>query len=58
MSVQGLCQICESRPASEQCPRCGTLTCEVHFDQDLGFCANCAAEVRGGERPDRDDIVR
>ena len=58
MSVQGLCQICESRQATEQCQRCGAMVCTVHYDRELGFCANCAAEVGGRDRPDRDDIVR
>lgn len=52
MSVSGLCQICESRPAQEQCENCGTLACDQHYEADLGLCAECAAQAR----PDRGDV--
>jgi hypothetical protein len=53
VSVTGLCQVCESARAVEQCRRCGTLVCRDHFDADTGFCVDCAREARGG-RSDSD----
>jgi hypothetical protein len=47
MSLQGLCQICESAPANYQCRRCGTLVCPAHYDDATGLCTECAAENRG-----------
>lgn len=58
MSVSGLCQICESRPAQERCPNCGTFACEQHFDRGLGLCADCAATARQDERGDDTGIHR
>lgn len=59
MSTSGLCQICESRPAEEQCRNCGTFTCQRHYEDDLGLCAECAAQADPGQGdgqpdPDRD----
>ncbi|MFA9417758.1 MULTISPECIES: hypothetical protein [Natrialbaceae] len=54
MSVSGLCQICESRPAQQRCPNCGTLACDVHYDDELGLCADCAAQAQPGQRDDVD----
>ena len=56
MSVQGLCQICEARPASERCENCGALTCQVHYERGPGLCADCAAQARPGRDPNRDDV--
>lgn len=47
MSVQGLCQICESAIANYQCRRCGALVCSAHYDEERGLCTECAADVRG-----------
>jgi len=58
MSVSGLCEICESRQAEYGCDRCGTMTCELHFDQSRGVCATCARQMGdpvGGGREDHDD---
>jgi hypothetical protein len=49
MSVTGLCQICERGEAVHQCPRCGALVCETHWDAGTGRCVECAAETRGRE---------
>ncbi|WP_254525495.1 hypothetical protein [Natrinema caseinilyticum] len=57
MSVSGLCQICESRPAQHQCPNCGTFVCDLHYDNELGLCADCAAQARPG-RPEDVDVNR
>ncbi|MFC4542264.1 hypothetical protein ACFO5R_10020 [Halosolutus amylolyticus] len=53
MSISGLCQICESRPAEHRCANCGNLVCEVHFETEMGLCADCATQAR----PDQDDDV-
>ncbi|MFB6125447.1 MAG: zinc finger HIT domain-containing protein [Halanaeroarchaeum sp.] len=46
MSVQGLCQVCESAPAKYACERCGALVCADHYDADVGLCTSCAAASR------------
>jgi hypothetical protein len=53
MSVEGLCQICESNEAVDRCERCSALVCDRHFDTTTGFCANCATEF-GDDSRDRD----
>lgn len=45
MSVSGLCQICESRPARDRCDNCGTFACRVHYEPTVGLCVDCAARV-------------
>ncbi|MFC3958557.1 hypothetical protein [Halovivax cerinus] len=52
MSVEGLCQICESRPAEHRCENCGALVCDVHFEGGLGLCADCAAQAQPGDTDD------
>ncbi|MFB6159922.1 MAG: hypothetical protein ABEJ61_01960 [Haloferacaceae archaeon] len=54
MSTTTLCQICGSAPATHACERCGAAVCEEHYDEDLGLCVDCAAEVRG--RDGADDV--
>ncbi|APW98823.1 hypothetical protein CHINAEXTREME_13980 [Halobiforma lacisalsi AJ5] len=56
MSVSGLCQICESRPAEHRCDNCGTLACDPHFEPEKGLCADCAARADPGPGQDRDDV--
>ena len=53
VSVTGLCQVCESAQAVDQCRRCGTLVCREHLDTETGLCADCARDARTG-RPDSD----
>jgi len=43
MSVSGLCQVCQSADAEEQCSRCGALVCRTHLDESTGYCAECAS---------------
>jgi hypothetical protein len=43
MSVAGLCQVCDRARADRQCPRCGSLVCDDHFDDGNGVCADCAS---------------
>ncbi|MFC6717855.1 hypothetical protein ACFQHN_09745 [Natrialbaceae archaeon GCM10025896] len=54
MSVSGLCQICESRPAQERCQNCGALVCEIHFDDGTTLCADCASQAKPGRTEDVD----
>jgi hypothetical protein len=54
MSVEGLCQVCESAPGDHACERCGAVVCDRHFDDEYAMCVNCVAEVAGGDH-DRDD---
>lgn len=59
MSVSGPCEICNSADVSHTCNRCAQLVCERHYDEDVGFCVECSAEVgTGGEEniPDQDDM--
>ncbi|WP_265112334.1 hypothetical protein [Halosolutus halophilus] len=54
MSISGLCQICESRPAEQRCRNCGTLVCEAHYEQGKGLCADCAAQAQPDQNEDVD----
>jgi hypothetical protein len=49
MSVSSPCEICASADVEGACQRCGQLVCERHFEEELGLCVECAAEV--GDRP-------
>lgn len=46
MSVETLCQICETAPAEHQCSRCGALVCATHYDETQGVCTECATATR------------
>lgn len=48
MSFASVCQVCESAEARYTCDRCGAAVCEQHYEPRLGFCLDCAAQVRGG----------
>ena len=67
MSVSSPCEICRRGTVEHTCDRCGQLVCEEHFDEDLGFCLECRAEVAGspsrrqpqpGNGPDGVDTYR
>ena len=67
MSVSGLCEICERPGVEHNCDRCGQLVCNRHFDEQVGACADCIAEIQGptdddrretDQRPDGVDIYR
>lgn len=58
MSVSGLCQICESRPAERQCANCGTLACDAHFEESTGLCVECTAQAQPDRRSDDVDVHR
>nr|WP_144018729.1 zinc finger HIT domain-containing protein [Halogeometricum borinquense] len=45
MSVETLCQICESAPAQHQCRRCAALVCSFHYDSDSDLCTDCATHI-------------
>jgi len=50
MSISGPCEICNSAEVEHTCNRCAKLVCDRHFDEDTGYCVECAAEV--GKRKD------
>jgi hypothetical protein len=53
MEADMLCQHCESRPTSHECYRCGTAVCRLHYDGEMGFCADCAKKAKpDGRRGD------
>ncbi len=54
MSVDSLCQLCESEPVEESCDRCGRLVCARHFDEPTGLCTFCLSEL-GGDSSEDDD---
>ncbi len=56
MSLTGPCQHCETRLADAVCDRCGTQVCRLHYDGEMGFCADCAERAKPDNR--RGDIFR
>jgi hypothetical protein len=48
MSVTGLCEVCQQPDVDHTCDRCGRLVCDRHFDDGVGLCVECAAEVQPG----------
>jgi len=56
MEADTLCQLCESRPTYRECGRCGTAVCRLHYDGEMGFCADCAAKAKPDDR--RGDTFR
>jgi hypothetical protein len=61
MSVSGLCEICGQPDVEYTCDRCGKLVCDEHFDREVGYCTECAAELRrgrgeGGRREPGEDM--
>ena len=58
MSVSAACEICANAEVRHTCNRCGTLVCNRHFDEDTGYCVECAAELgkaNGEHVPEEDD---
>lgn len=56
MNVSSPCELCNRADVRGSCDRCGRLVCGEHFEEDLGLCVECVAEV-GGDReavPDED----
>jgi hypothetical protein len=49
MSVSSPCEICGRGEVRDTCDRCGKLVCEKHYDESLGYCTECVAEVGRGE---------
>ena len=45
MSVSSPCEICARADVEAACDRCGKLVCSRHYDEELGLCIECAAEV-------------
>jgi len=56
MNVSGLCEICTTGEVEHTCPRCGNLVCADHYDEDVGLCVECVAEVGGGDVPTGEDM--
>ena len=60
MSVSSPCEICNRADVEAVCDRCGQLVCSRHYDEKLGLCIECAAEVSNGENdrhiPERGDM--
>jgi len=58
MSVSSPCEICGRADVEHTCDRCAKLVCERHYDEDTGFCVECAADVGGGDptTPDPEDL--
>jgi hypothetical protein len=53
MGVEGDCAICEVHLADEQCRRCGTMVCHLHYDAEMDLCADCTAKAKpDGRRGD------
>lgn len=48
MSVSGLCQICETAEAVDNCTHCGALACDRHLDDETWLCTSCASELNRG----------
>jgi len=61
MSVAGGCEICQTEDVDFACDRCGGLVCADHFDETVGLCLECVAEVDGrpteGDREELPDGV-
>lgn len=55
MSVSGTCEIGMEREAKWNCDRCGQLVCDKHYDEGLGYCTECAADVTQPGEPTSDD---
>jgi hypothetical protein len=49
MSVSSPCEICTQADVDAACDRCGKLVCSRHFDEELGLCIECAADVTDGD---------
>lgn len=47
MSQSDLCEVGESRPATNVCPRCGAQVCDEHFDSDRQMCSACLSSIEG-----------
>lgn len=62
MSVSSTCEVCSAGDVDHTCDRCGQLVCDDHFDETVGFCVECAADVTGPADPgsvadtDHDDV--
>ncbi len=48
MSVSSPCEICNRASVTGICDRCQQMVCSRHYDDDLGLCIECAAEVTEG----------
>jgi predicted amidophosphoribosyltransferase len=47
------CALGGHRVASDECSRCGAAVCRMHYDGEMGLCADCASRVKpDGRRGD------
>lgn len=47
------CATCEQRLADAECHRCETPVCRMHYDAEMGLCAECAQRAKpDGRRGD------
>lgn len=59
MSVSSPCEICLRREVDHTCDRCGQLVCSDHYDEEMGYCVECVADVGGSQNerePDDEDL--
>jgi hypothetical protein len=59
MSISGMCELCSTAEVEHTCGRCAKLVCDRHYDEDTGYCTECAAEFGRNDRehvPDSDDM--
>lgn len=50
MTSDHRCELCDRPTAGTACDRCGTTVCLMHFDAELGFCAECASKAKPTNR--------
>jgi hypothetical protein len=58
MSVSSPCEVCRRADTEAACDRCGKLVCRRHYDEQVGLCTECTADVADGQRhvPDTDEM--
>jgi len=44
------CEYCGRPTDGIACDRCGNVVCRMHFDSELGFCAECARRAKPTDR--------
>ena len=59
MSISGMCELCSTAEVEHTCGRCAKLVCDRHYDEEMGMCVECSADVSGDRPehiPDGDDV--
>ena len=44
------CDLCQRPTDGAVCQRCATVVCRMHYDAELGFCAECAKRAKPDDR--------